>query len=591
MAVPQGRLIFAGYDADAGFQVSRTASVVADPIQAKFILGVDLPRYGNIRISYGNSFITLANCRVVRQTITQGSNGRYKDVQFEDRRWAWRFKNIYGQYNTYIRGVKKSAKNARQLATLCLQAMGEVGVDVSVLPDDVFPLAEFGGQLASEQLETLIQPFGVIVSLGMDDRVYLRKIGSGRNPPNDQRIMDFTTAYEPPVIPETLRVEGAPIMFQRDLPLEAVGYEIDTFEVKPLAKLSYCPTVDGQKTFAFCSYDFRQLADPKKIEIAQSCVWKLYRVQGKRGKSLKIPTPTGLRLPANTWSAQLLDNVDVERIIPLSSNQLKLWSEYEGIVPAEIIGYFHDLRPSQLNNVTPIPANGPNPLFNADHYASAQGDYLRLTFPEHVYHGSFEIYEEKGLVKFGVQCYSIKRTGKVVAADKFQPAKILLRTSFIVRDPTTNEPIRQFYDYKPNSRYVSRGVTHTIRVDALEYECGVADSRGLHQTEVSKFEYQARKYALKEIAKYDLGESVSVPAKGFLFDYSPDGSISSIRLERADSGECTTTVDWQSENPIDRLTYDEKVLRLQELANNKFIANQKDVLAKAQARREARKVR
>lgn len=591
MAVPQGRLIFAGYDADAGFQVSRTASTVADPIQAKFILGVDLPRYGNIQISYGNSFITLANCRVVRQTITQGSNGRYKDVQFEDRRWAWRFKNIYGQYNTYIRGVKTNAKNVRQLATLCLNAMGEIGVDVSVLPDDVFPLAEFGGQLASEQLETLIQPFGVIVSLGMNDRVYLRKIGGGRTPPNDERIMDFTTAYEPPVIPETLRVEGAPIMFQRDLPLEAVGYEIDTFEVRPLKRLSYCPLVNGEKTFAYCSYDFRQLADPKKIELAQSCIWKLYRVQGTRNNPLRIPTPTGSRLSRDTWQVQLLNAVDVERIIPLSSNQLSLWSKFGGIVPAEIIGFFHDLRPSQLNNVNPVLDDGPSPLFNADLFSGQQGDEFRKNKPEYIYHGSFEINEEEGLVTFGVPCYSIKRTGNVVAPDKFQPAKILLRTSFIVRDPTTKEPIRQFYDYKPNSRYVSRGLTHTIRVDDLEYECGVADSRGLNQTVASKFEYQARKYALKEIAKYDLGESVSVPAKGFLFDYYPDGSINSIRLERSDAGECTTTVDWQSENPIERLTYDEKVRKLQELANNKFIANQKAVLARAQARREAKKVR
>jgi hypothetical protein len=167
----------------------------------------------------------------------------------------------------------------------------------------------------------------------------------------------------------------------------------------------------------------------------------------------------------------------------------------------------------------------------------------------------------------------------------------VLRTAFILRHPDTNEPIRPFYDYKPNSPYAVRGLVHTIRVEELQYECGVAANNSLNQTPVAEFEIKARLYAIRELAKYQLGESYSVPCKGFIFDFSPDGSISSVRMERSDAGECSTTVDWQSENPIERLTYDEKVRRLQELATQKFIADQKKKIAIKQSKRGGGKVR
>ena len=45
------------------------------------------------------------------------------------------------------------------------------------------------------------------------------------------------------------------------------------------------------------------------------------------------------------------------------------------------------------------------------------------------------------------------------------------------------------------------------------------------------------------------------------------------------------------ENPIDRLTYDEKVRRLQEAAQQKFIVDQKAVIARRAARKGSRKTR
>ena len=577
MNVPQGRLAFAGYDADGGFQVSRTASTVADPIQGKFVLGVNLPRYGDIWIYYGALARRLSNCRVVRQTITQGGNGRWKDVQFEDRRWVWRYRNIYGQYNGFVKGVKQEQKTVRQLATLCLNAMGEFNVDVSVLPADVYPIADFGGQLASEQLESLIQPFGCIVTLDWNDAVRIVEMGSGSNPPRDSRIMDFTQAYEPPIIPETLRIEGAPIKFQRDLPLESVGYEVDTFEVKKLDDLSY-----GQPLgiFAQCTPQFNKLTDPKLRELAISCIWKLYRIQGNGTEVINMPVPTGSTLDQSVWRLHLTEDTDIARILPISDDQVSLWTGQS--IPAEIIGYFHDGKSGQHNNVDPVPGAS----WNSDWFANIQGNSLRNTYKSSIYQHSFEIDEEKGYVKFGVATYRISRNGNVIDPFKRYPAKILLRTSFILRHPDTNEPIRAFYDYKPNSPFVVRGLVHTVRVEELEYECGVGS-----QTDKTAFERKARTYALKEIAKYQLGDSVSVPVKGFIFDYFPDGSINAIRLERSDSGEATTNIDWQAENPVERLTYDEKVRRLQELANNKFIANQRAVLARSQARRATRKTR
>ena len=593
MPAPQGTLQFGPYFADGAFSVSRTASTASDPIQAKFILGVDLPRYAPVVVAYGNYSIVMRDCRAVRQIITSGTNGRWKALQIEDRRWRWRYPVIYGKYNIYLKGQKTSIpsnkKSVQQLATLCLQAMGEQNVDVSLLPSDVYPFTDFDGALASEQLETLIAPFGCVVTLDFNDQARIVKLGAGSQPPSDGRVMDFSKSFEPPVIPETLRVEGAPLLFQRDLPLEPVGYEADTFEVKPLADLSYCPTVSGVKTFAYCDAKFSQIADKKLRELAVSCIWKTYRVQRTNGSALDIPKPFGSQLPANTWKLDLKVATDEHRILPLSSHQLKLWhteviatgDKIPTITPAEIIGYFHDHKPSNKNNVDPVPAT-----FDADFFKASQGDYLRTNYKEYIYQFGFSIDEEKNLIKFDKPMYRIKRSvGNVLSPDKHQPAYIVLRTAFQLRDPITWDFIRPFYDYKPGGAYVAQGVTHVLRVPDLEYECGVADARGYNQTPVAVFEAQARFYALKEIAKYAMGDSANIPAKGFLFDYFPDGSISSVRFERSDIGECTSQVDWQSENPTERVTYDEKIKRLAEIAQARFIVEERTRHAKAMARR------
>ena len=594
MVAPQGTLKYGTYQADGGFSISRTASVTADPIQAKFILGVDIPRYASIVVAYGASSIVMKDCRAVRQTISQGGSGRWKELQFEDRRWRWRFPVIYGTYNSFVKGKKtkivSNRKNVQQLAALCLQAMGEPSVDVSLLPSDVYPFTDFAGALASEQLETLIQPFGCVVVLDFLDRVKIVKLGGGNRPPNDQRIMDYTLSFEPPVIPETLRIEGAPIVFQRDLPLEPVGYEVDTFEIKPIRQLSYCPGFGtAQASFSKCDDKFSQITDKKLRELAVSCIFKLYRVQGTAGTYLDIPKPTGSQLPPATWKVQLTTGTDEHRILPLTSHQLKLFTPESGdaLLPAEIIGYFHDGKQSQKNNVDPIPAT-----FTADHFKRYQGDYIRKNDKKLIFQHDFSIDEEMNLVKFSAPLYCVSRTtGNVIGTTKRIDARVILRTGFHLRDPITWEPIRAFYDYKPSSPFVARGVTHVIRIEDLEYECGVADATGYHQTTVVDFEREARFYALKEIAKYAMGDSASVPAKGFLFDVSPDGSISSVRFERSDNGECTSIIDWQSENPVERVTYDEKVKRLKEKAQAQFIVDQRAKHARAAAKQGLKRKR
>lgn len=565
---PQGRLRYAGLDAEGAFSVLRTASGTPDPIQARFLLRDDVPRYGNIEISFGNSSVIWRNCRAVRQTIPSGTNGRMKELTLEDRRWMWKFPKVYGRYNIWLKGrqsyVPSNRKTARELVTICLKALGESNVDATAIPKDVFPVVEFNGQSALAQLEDLVTQFGCVVVLNMNDSVEIRRIGEGSLPPiNDSRVMSYTPSFEPPIIPEILRIETSRTTFQRDLPLRPYGYELLTKELKPINDLSYAPKVNGKPSWEQTNpQSFADVKDPlgrgatwdqKVREHAKSCIWKIYCVTRPAISSkLAFPIPRGnVTIKPRDFSIRMAKGEDDWRVLPLLTKQLSIFDAgKDDLTGPEILGEFHDNKTSMKNNVA-------TQDFNPDKFEDYQGSAMRQTYPERIYPGRFSLDQERGIVDFVAPVYFVARSAYGVNEDKYKPASILLRTACELRDAQTWEFYRYHYDYKSRGSNVVTGLMQTIRVDDLHYEVGVNA-----ETDKAAFEKKALFYAQKEIAKYALGDSATVPLRGLTFDISPDGSISAVRLERDSSGRSTTVIDWQTENPVERLTYDEKLKKL-----------------------------
>jgi hypothetical protein len=134
------------------------------------------------------------------------------------------------------------------------------------------------------------------------------------------------------------------------------------------------------------------------------------------------------------------------------------------------------------------------------------------------------------------------------------------------------EIFRLVVPYRLNSPVSSPGLVEKIRVDypLLFSPWGSLNLQDIERTASPFFaNYVASKFA---------SESATVPMKGFAFDISPDGNIPTVSFSRNSSGQCTTSLQWQKENPVIFPMYDEltKAQRDREMAAayRRNIANQ-----------------
>ena len=139
MAAPQGIAYFAGIQAFLSFNYTLTPGITPGlatlyiPPQPGRIFEV-----GPLLVSYGNTQLVFPDCKVDRISVeTDGEGHTVWGLSILDRRWKWAWGRISGYYNVR-RGetlVKETEKRPQELATLCLEAMGETGYDVSRMPD------------------------------------------------------------------------------------------------------------------------------------------------------------------------------------------------------------------------------------------------------------------------------------------------------------------------------------------------------------------------------------------------------------------------------------------------------------------------
>ena len=544
--IPQATLTYAGIPAQGAFTVLRSGSCVPDPITANFLLRDNLPSYGDIVIRYGLQAVTLRNCRLKRMQISGGQRGRYRECSFEDRRWQWQLPLMF--YRNY--------KRWNETLLIMLAHLREFNTDLSMVPNlTTSVLVEADGEPVVQQLEKLLSEAGLMATLDWQDRLRIFKVGVGRGLPRDQRVMDLTQAYEPRIIPQVLQVLSAPIDFSVDLKLEAVAQEYDGRIVK-LDDASYNPLGKGVKD-GFANVDisrFGAISETSR-QLARRSVWKMYRVTvdaGTGGEDFVIKKPKKSPLPEEIFN----DIRSIATMLPLGDRRwMPDFSAEKGSnVPASVVGYFHDDKNGNQNNDL---AFNTDTIIKYHHFSDKPND---KQIPANVCHTSFHIDQEKGLVIFDEPVYLIKRNGVATAAKTRVPAQLILRTSVQLND-NYGAKVRQFFTQPQFHPNVAKGVIKTIVANDLIYRCGVG-----FETIEAEFVEQAQFFAAQETNQYRLGDSASQPSKGFRFDVAVDGQVSSVQLERADNGEATTTIDWQTEMPTERLTYKEKLEKVRDRA-------------------------
>jgi len=378
---------------------------------------VSNPGDGTLQFEFGGVQIRFPDSTVVDPQVEVGESGQSVAMQIFDRRWKWRNGHINGHYNVRDdKGelIKDLEKSPQDLAKLLLEEMKEEGFDVSQLPNDPRPEALWDFANPAQELQNLCSRLGCRVVLQTDNRVKLCQQGEGADLPVGGVEMNAGVGFDARPKPDKLIIVGAPTLYQAKLLLEPVGEEIPKAdeidgEIKPIDELSYKPTagwVGEDETYfggVFGSPKSEYTKDGQTLysaDLALKSVWRWYRIKHEVSSS-KLLFPK---------TAQPLKSID--QLLPLNDFQAEVGKSATGRLKykkAVVQGVL------ALDKGMLVVGNTPS---------------------TYVYSKPFTIDAQRGLVFFSEPLFKLNSANKTDAADLY------LTTSFSLRVPATNPPIR-----------------------------------------------------------------------------------------------------------------------------------------------------
>lgn len=228
----------------------------------------DFAAEGTLELQCGTTRLRFPNCIV--DSFEPGlSTWR---ITIFDRRWRWRFGGIWGRYNIRNRDqtIKEGTeKTPRELAKLCLEAMGETKYYVDALPEEVRPEVDWDGDKPAEALQQLCDSLGFRIvpqfASGVFDAVKLCRNGTGE-PLAKQRATEFQTGFDPAEAPDEIGVSMGETLVNVHLPLMPVlasdvfgnPEEAEREEQGPPVEDSTGVRPDPATRFTEYSYEFKQ---------------------------------------------------------------------------------------------------------------------------------------------------------------------------------------------------------------------------------------------------------------------------------------------------------------------------------------------
>lgn len=559
--------------AEGGGNFSLQAGIVPSSGVLRFTLGQQsrINQINNLILTDRQSLsTTFMRCRVTRATVLQaGGGGRFYEVQFVDRRWMWgeRCFAVYGEYNTnpdqaLYSQTSAFARTYRQLASLCLDAMGEVGYDLTALPDFPGPPVMWDAADPAVELQNLCASVGCLVTLSPADRVVIVRDGFGRLPSADPRQMDFTASTEPPVVPAAVVFEGGQTHIQHDLYLHPVAEEPDP------ASPNYKKWVSIYNVSYYADLvaagGLWSTEDPNRFDgvgiasgaanqlLAKRDVWRRYAVLGP----IQLPIPpaelmnrtNGQRLTA-TQTNQLnsffkINSGEAWRILPWNQKQnpssvLGMPSSDAVVAGYRWLGGAANQNTGGFAQISSLPSRALDPDVNIVPLGSQA--FNALIVPPSEYRIDFA----EGIVYFQDAMYF-----EDLLAFR-QPAVIRLRTSFLLRDRTSAAPVCAQWWRVPGSPIATDLAKVVKRSDVwLEYDAEGNDNS-------SEFKSAADYFLASELNAYSIGTGYSAPYKGFVFDIPVDGVVRTVAWDATPESGGMTHIDYNMERPEAYLTLTE----------------------------------
>lgn len=555
-------------------------------------------------ISDGNTTLRWSNCVVNDVQVTDAS-GQSMAIAILDRRWKWAYPRVSGQYNVrkagnaYVKGTKKSV---RELAMICLKALGETeqSVDLSKMPDDIFPYVNWDYELAAPALERLCGLANSHICLGHDDRIRIYRDGIGKELPalpSSNKSIGFEVGHRPGYV----GIASAPFCWQFDFVLEPVGLDVDG-EVKPINELSYAPKliVNGLPypeipDWGTCPHNSMENVVESCRQLALETVWRWYRVRFVK----QLARSGTVLMPMTKEKVYTID-----QMLPLLQHQVD-YVPLHNVALVQFVkgGYDEQSRQKKQpqiwgkfltqngNGSTNIPSKERfNENVDLDFYDvkidSNDGSIVPTEamkkVQKYIFHGGYEIDYERGIVKFSdavilrqkfyllaEEMEFLQQKGFKEPPDRRVSAKLYLRTACNFRSFESRSLYRWGYKKKIEGAPDPSLVDWTVRDDIVP-EWKVSQKTLSPQHNIEFVERQQQYYLKHELEKYEnrLPGNMTVPA---LVPISPDGKIAQVVFEIDSEGFIQTSINKEIEGLTNMPDYKERRDMLARLATEDML--------------------
>lgn len=529
MAVPQGLANFGGLTSLLSARYTLTHGITPGvctlyvPPQPDVAFTV-----GPLVFSYGSVEIVFPDCILDRVALEYGRDGRQIwALHILDRRWKWKFAGrISGYYNVRRDGaeiVAGSEASPRELAELCLQAMGETKYDLSAMPDGSYPEVGWEYDLPADALSRVCDAAGCRVILQLDNTVRIAPVGVGLALPTGNDILESSLEADPPERPDSLVFVAGRTRWQQNFVLEAVGRDADN-QIKPINDLSYTPTLaGGARSWELADVPWYNCVDDTKYrEFAKETVFRWYRI----------------RLP-NALSDGTEVSFDLDRILPIEDVQVETWMvcDREESRPAWVYGLFC----SGYEGNSPFEPVVENDLTN---------------HPQNLYSRAFTVDKELGIVKFAEPVYLLADAGGQVG--HVLPAVLRLRTACSVRDAGTRGWRRHQIKRTMPGTPIGTPPKYITRDDiALQYHENFSPPGVGIINNQADVESQAEYYLDAAQREYQFNSPRSISYAGFK-PISPDGAIQQVTWSISEEGFATTRASRNKEELLIVPSYKER---------------------------------
>lgn len=550
--IKQCLLVFGGAVSEGASQFSFQAGTAPSRATIRTRLGVSYPQIGTLVVTDGLTSRSFPNCRVIRHTIRSTGRGRMREITIEDRRWRWQAGRVWGEYNQPEQGGIDPAtkRSARELASLLFEAMGERQYDVSVLPDNVYPATSWDADLAAPALDSLCQTYGCLVALQLNGFARVYRNNQGRRPAIDSRAMDATPSSEPEVVPPLMIFEGGHILWQYDLPLEPVGIETEKNRgiIVPIDQLSYKPA-DGWGKVAAPAFTSVQ---KEYRDLARRSVWRMFRVKPPFQLS---PPPSDMKV-TDDQASKTLDFFNVKadelwRILPLRTEQVATAgsTKTSEVRQMLLMGAFIGAKSVRTNNV------------DVDDYPALKDPAQQLPTETDNPFTDILVHQEGFSLDAATGIVTTNRPLYYLLNEECTNPYLRLRTSFNLRHRTLRQYVSAQYQFRPQSPTPGAVDPELIKQEDVVFE--ILEGRGQFNmgptfrdpvNNSASFIALAQLYLLERLAALYPDEALSVPYKGFVFDYDIDGAIRTVTWSTGPQGG-TTQIDYSIERPELRMTH------------------------------------